>query len=364
MRRVAFPAPRAQQQPQTPLFTNAKLRLAAVIVVACSILLALPVVLSGFLLDIAILILFWSYLGSAWNILGGYTGQFSFGHAAFYGIGAYTSTWLLVRHGVNPWLGMVAGGILAALFGLGMGFVSWRYGLRGPYFALVTFAFAEVLRLFANNWEVINGSLGLQIPLIRGNSWLAFQFEADKRPYYYIILVFLLFATLLTYILSKTRAGFYMRAIREDEDAAAALGVNTMRYKLLAMAISAFLTALGGTFYAQYLFFIDPGIVFGSHVSIEILIRPLVGGVGTVLGPLVGGLLLTPLSEFTRTLVRNPPAFIPFAHLLQGRAGLDGILFGLLLVIVILFIPEGIIGSVRKRLDRHHGGHNRADGEL
>jgi branched-chain amino acid transport system permease protein len=316
------------------------------------VLLVLPNFLNNFLLDIATLILFWSFLGTAWNILGGYAGQFSFGHAAFYGIGAYTSTWLLIERGLSPWIGLVVGGLLAVAFGLFTGFLSWRYGLRGPYFALATFAFAEMLRLFTTNWTVVNRSLGLQVPLIGGNSWSAFQFEADKTPYYYIILSFLLLAIATTYLLARSKAGYYLQAIRENEDAASALGVNTLRYKLLAMGLSAFLTAMGGTFYAQYLFFISPDLVFGAKVSVEILLRPIIGGVGTVLGPFLGGLILTPLSEFTRALIRQPPPFLPFLEPFKGRAGVDLMIFGAILVFVIMFLPDGVFGWVRERWNR------------
>ncbi len=309
-------------------------------------LLALPGALSQFQLGVVILILFWSYLGTAWNILGGYAGQFSFGHAAFFGIGAYTSTWLLVARGVNPWIGMLVGGLLAMAFGFFIAFLTARYGIRGPYFALATFAFAEMLRLAASNWELINGPRGLQISLIGGDSWLAFQFETDKRPYYYVMLGLLLGALGLTTALARSKAGYYFQAIREDEDAAAALGVPTLGYKLLATGLSAFLTALGGTFYAQYLFFIDPGLVFGASVSVEILLRPLLGGAGTVLGPLVGGLMLTPLAEVTRSALRTPP---PFLETLRGRAGVDVMLFGAILMLVVLFLPQGLVGWLQVR---------------
>jgi len=303
-----------------------------------------PLFLRGYLLDVVILIVFWSFLGSAWNLLSGLAGQFSFGHAAFFGIGAYTSTVLLVRYGINPWVGMLFGAGLAALAGSLLGFLCWRYGVRGPYFALTTFAFAEVLRLFTNNWTFTNRSLGLQVPLIGGNSLLAFQFELDKRPYYWIIVAFLLMALGTTIFIERSRTGYFLRAIRDDEDAAAALGIPIMRYKIVAMAVSAALTAMGGTFYAQYMFYIDPTIVFGAHVSVDILMRPLVGGVGTPLGPVIGGILLTPLGEVARALVRTPPEFLPFADFIRGRSGLDGLLLGIILIIVILKVPQGVIG--------------------
>lgn len=313
------------------------------------IVLVLPLVLDSYLLSLAILILFWGLLGQGWNIMGGYAGQFSFGHAAFYGLGAYTSTWLLVNAGVNPWIGMLAGGLVAVVFGLFTGFLTFRYGLRGPYFALATFAFAEMLRLIAINWEVVNKSRGIQVPLRGTDSLLAFQFETTKVPYYYIILGMVLFTLALTYWIDHSKLGYYFKAIRENEEAAAALGVNPLRYKLLAMSISAFITAMGGTFYSQYLLFIDPEIVFGPQASVEILLRPIIGGAGTVLGPIVGALLLTPLSEFTRTLLREPPGFLA---LLRGHAGTDMMVFGALLIVTIILMPSGLVGWVAKHWNR------------
>ena len=313
------------------------------------IVLVLPLVLDSYLLSLAILILFWGLLGQGWNIMGGYAGQFSFGHAAFYGLGAYTSTWLLVNAGVNPWIGMLAGGLVAVVFGLFTGFLTFRYGLRGPYFALATFAFAEMLRLIAINWEVVNKSRGIQVPLRGTDSLLAFQFETTKVPYYYIILGMVLLTLALTYWIDHSKLGYYFKAIRENEEAAAALGVNPLRYKLLAMSISAFITAMGGTFYSQYLLFIDPEIVFGPQASVEILLRPIIGGAGTVLGPIVGALLLTPLSEFTRTLLREPPGFLA---LLRGHAGTDMMVFGALLIVTIILMPSGLVGWVAKHWNR------------
>lgn len=314
--------------------------------------LVLPFFVDTYLQSLAILILFWALLGQGWNIMGGYAGQFSFGHAAFYGLGAYTSTWLLVYAGVNPWIGMLIGGLVAVAFGLFTGFLTFRYGLRGPYFALATFAFAEMLRLIAVNWEVVNKSRGIQVPLRGGDSLLAFQFETTKVPYYYIILAMVLAAILATYLIDRSKMGYYFKAIRENEEAAAALGVDLLKYKLWAMSISAFITALGGTFYSQYLLFIDPEIVFGSQVSVEILLRPIIGGAGTVFGPFVGALLLTPLSEITRALLREPPAFLPFLSIFKGRSGIDMMIFGALLIVVIIFMPNGLAEWLVKHLQR------------
>jgi len=288
-----------------------------------------PPLLPKYPLEILISILFFAYLGLAWNILGGYAGQFSFGHAAFFGIGAYTSTLLLLRAGVSPWLGMLAGGALAAAFGLFAGYLSFRYGLRGPYFSLVTLAFAEMLRVVSVNAKVVGASLGLVVPT--GTPSPAFFVFAGKLPYYYVILAMTGLALLITRRVARGRLGYALIAVRENEDAAEAAGVNALGGKLAAMALSSFLTALGGTFYAQYFAYIDPTITFGPAISIQALLPAIVGGAGTVLGPLMGAFVLTPISELTRAVLR-------------GRAGADIMLYGLILVLVISFLPQGLMG--------------------
>lgn len=326
----------------------------ALIILGLVILLILPQFFSPFLLSLAILILFWAYLGQCWNIMTGYTGQFSFGHAAYFGIGAYTSTWLLVNMGVNPWIGMIIGGIFAMLFGLFVGFLAFRSGLRGIYFALTTFAFSMVLLFTSSNLAIINKTMGIQVPLIGGDSWLRFQFETTRVPYYYIILGMMLVSIIVVYLIGRSKLGYYFKAIREDQDAAAALGVNLLRYKMTGMGISSFMTALGGTFYAQYFYYIDPDLVFGFFLNVEILLAPIIGGVGTLFGPVVGALILTPLSEFTRTLIRQPPGFLPFLLPLQGRAGVDVMLYGLILIVIIIFLPQGLVGWIRQLRRRGH----------
>ena len=301
---------------------------------ALAALVALPPLMSKYHLEILISVLFWAYLGIAWNMLGGYAGQFSFGHAAFFGIGAYTSTLLLLRAGLTPWIGMALGGVLAAVFGLFEGYLSFRYGLKGPYFSLVTLAFAEMLRVIAVNTKAVGSSLGLVVPTSPSAPGL-FIFS-DKLPYYYIILAMGALALALTWKIGRSRLGFSLAAVRENEDAAETAGVDALATKLRAMALSSFLTALGGTFYAQYFAYIDPTITFGPAVSIQGLLQAIVGGAGTVLGPLLGSFVLTPISELSRAAIR-------------GRAGVDVMVYGLVLILVISFLPNGLMGWVRRR---------------
>lgn len=317
--------------------------------------LLLSLFLNQFLLSLLILVFFWAYLGNAWNIMAGYAGQFSFGHAMFYGIGAYTSTVLLVDLGISPWVGMLAGALLAALFGAIVGYLLFRFGVRGHFFALGTFAVAEMVRLFSTELEFINTSIGIHIPLVRGDSWLRMQFEETPANYLLVILILFVIGHIVTIIIVNNRLGYYLQAIRENEEAAAALGVDTLRYKVIAVAISGALTAIGGSFFAHYFLFVDPTLAFGVSVSVQILLRPILGGVGTIWGPLVGALVLTPLAELTRSLVRTPPPFLDF---IQGRAGVDVMLFGAVLIIVVLLMPDGLVGAGRRLWERSRRPHD------
>ncbi len=295
-------------------------------------LLILPLFIGGYFLHLITMIFYFAYLGTAWNILGGYAGQFSFGHAAFFGVGAFTSTLLQIHLGINPWLGMFLGGVVGLLLGLFVGSLTFRYGLRGPYFALSMLAVAEMLRLLAVEWMAVKYPLGITIPL-KGNSLLYFQFTT-KVPYYYIAFGMMVVGLYVTRLIEMRRIGSYFIAIRENESAADALGVNVFKYKLIAMVISAFLTAAGGTFYAQYYLTIEEESCFGTSVSIELLLGPVIGGAGTVLGPLVGASILEILSEGTR-------------NFLKGYSGVHLMVYGAILILVIIFLPRGILGGLR-----------------
>jgi branched-chain amino acid transport system permease protein len=308
------------------------------VVAALAVLLALPVVLSSYAVTIFILIFFYGFLGQAWNIVGGYAGQLSAGHAAFVGVGGYTAAMLSIEAGLTPWVGMFVGAALAALLGAIIGYLGFRFGLRGFYFVLLTVAFAEICRIAVSNIDAIGGPLGLYITFTGDPRQFQFQ---DGRVYYYIALALMLAATATAWAIARRRFGIYLAAIREDEAAAEALGVNALKYKMLAMVVSSFLTGLGGTFYAFYLFSLQPNTLFGIPLSVEIIIRPIVGGAGTLLGPILGSFILTPLAELSR--------------LYLGQGGLHGahlIAYGVLLIGVVLFLPEGAYPRLRRVLQR------------
>ena len=303
------------------------------------VLLAAPLFLGSYATTVLIFIFFYGFLGQAWNLVGGYAGQLSVGHAAFVGIGAYTAAMLSMKAGITPWLGMFAGGALAAVLGAVIGYLGFRFRLRGFYFVLLTVAFAEVCRIVALNTEAIGGALGLYITFT-GNP-RHFQFQ-DNRYYYYIALALMLGATGIVALIERRRFGAYLAAIREDETACEALGVNAFKYKLLAMIVSSFLTGIGGTFYAFYLFSLQPNAVFGIPLSVEIIIRPIVGGTGTLLGPILGSYILSPLAELSR-----------FYFSAGGWSGAHLIVYGVLLIGVVLFVPQGAYPYLRRLFAGH-----------
>jgi branched-chain amino acid transport system permease protein len=309
--------------------------------VALAGLLALPLALGDYPLHVLVEILLVAYLGGAWNLAGGYAGLFSFGHAAFYGLGAYTSTVLLLGIGLTPWIGLLAAGAMGALLGTGIGALCFRYRLRGPFLALATLAVAEMLRVAAINTRTVGGAMGLLIPL-RGSAPAFFQFR-DKRAYYYVALLLVVGMVFLTRALERSRWGYRFQAVRDDDEAAACLGVDVFRTKCLAMALSGGLTAVGGVFYAQYFFFIDPPTLFGSGASVDILLPAIVGGAGTVAGPLVGAALLGPLAEITRGYLR-------------GYVGVHLIAYGLILLGVILYLPQGLVPAATGWWRRRRAG--------
>jgi branched-chain amino acid transport system permease protein len=291
-------------------------------------------VTSGYALNAIIMTLYVAALGQAWNILGGFGGQFSFGHAVFFGTGAYAMAVLQVKLGWNAWAALpaalAAGGAVGALVGA----LSFRYGLRGSYFALVTLAFAEVFRILANTFDFTGAGVGLMVPL---KASIAELQPADRAGYLWLILALVVAGGVISWWLKHSRYGAWLQAVRDNEDSAAALGVNAFRVKLVAIVISGALMAAGGAFYVQYLHYIDPHIAYGAAVSVEALLGPIVGGVGTVWGPLLGAGVLHVLGEATRGLMGDAP-------------GLNLVVYGVVLILMVMFLPSGIIGIFRRRL--------------
>lgn len=301
---------------------------------------------SNFWMNFAVLVLFFGYLGQSWNILAGYAGQFSFGHAAFFGTGAYVAAILQLKFGVNPWLGLFLSAVGGGLVGAFIGALSFRYGLRGAYFTLVTLAFAEVLRVLSNSPGLTGGGLGLMVPLNYGIGNLQF---ADKTGYYYIILAMTAGSLVFAWYLERSRFGARLMAVRENEDAAKALGVNVFRYKLMAIISSGAMAGLGGTFYVQYFYYLDPAIAYGPAKSIEMLLMTIVGGMGTVFGPLVGSLVLHLVGDLTRAVLADAP-------------GLNLVFYGVVLIVILRYLPNGLIGEAKALQRRWRAARQRAAG--
>jgi branched-chain amino acid transport system permease protein len=316
--------------------------LAVIVVVAIPI----PFMLSRPQMEIAVRILLFAVISIGWNIMGGFGGYFSFGHAAFFGVGAYTSAWLLTNVGLSPWIGMIAGALLAGLFAVLTGYLSFRYKLTGAYFALATLAFAEMLRHISTHSEFVNRARGFRVPLLREDSWWMLQFSPGSRNYYFAILGLFAAAMVAVILLMRSRAGYYIVALREDEAAATSLGINPMRYKLFAVFLSGAITGVGGVFFFQFLFFIDPDLAFGAAISVQAILPAIIGGTGTLWGPPVGAIMLVGLGEFTAGLTRNPPEALSF---LAGRSGLDLMIFGAILILIIMFLPRGLYGTIAER---------------
>jgi branched-chain amino acid transport system permease protein len=284
--------------------------------------------------DVLIRVFLFATLAQAWNILAGYCGQISLGHAIFFGTGAYTAGMFVARDIASPWVGLLVGALLAVALSQVIGAPVFR--LRGHYFAIATIAVGEIVHILAVNWDLIGAARGLYIPVKRPDSLVNFQFHESKAVYYYIVLGLLVLGLAITRWIERSRLGYYFRAVREEQEAAASLGVPVARTKRLAFAISAALTAACGTFYAQYVLFIDPESVLPLSLSILICLVAVLGGVGTLWGPLVGAAVLIPLGEATRIYLGG-----------TGRA-LDLVIYGGLIMVVSVVQPAGLVGIARR----------------
>jgi branched-chain amino acid transport system permease protein len=297
----------------------------------------LPLVSSPFGQHVMILTFLFAMCGVAWNVMGGYAGMFSFGQASFFGIGAYTSSFLLLTFRVSPWIGLAAGGIISSLLAAAIGYPCSK--LRGHYFAIASIAFAEIVRIVFTNWQLVGAAEGLTIPMLK-ESFAHFMFHSSKLPYYYIILAFLLLAVAVCHWVSTSKMGYYFRAIKESHEIAQVLGVDVVRYRLYAIMISAFLTSMAGTFYAQYILYIDPDSVMILPISVQIVLVAMLGGASTVLGPVVGAAVLVPLSEYSR------------AWLGYKGTGTDMIIYGTLITVISMYQPDGVWGAITNRIRR------------
>jgi branched-chain amino acid transport system permease protein len=301
---------------------------AAIIALAC-----IPFVTdSNAVLNFLVTALLLTLAGQGWNVLGGYGGQYSFGHAAFFGTGAYVTAILQVRYGLNAWPAFGVGIVAGAAVGAVIGVLTFRLGLRGSYFALVTLAFAEVLRIIASVAPITGAGVGTLIKLDLGARALQFQ---SRAAFYWFILALVAVALAITKLIEQSRFGAWLVAVRENEDAARALGVDATRVKLGAMTISAAMTAAAGCFYAQYFLFLDAAIAYGPWISVEVLLAPIIGGVGTVFGPLLGALMVKTLGEAAKYVTGDVP-------------GLDLVLYGVVLILVVGFAPRGVAGVVAR----------------
>jgi branched-chain amino acid transport system permease protein len=301
-------------------------------VVLASCIVAAAVVSNRYAVDIMIRTFLWAGLALAWNIAGGYAGLISFGHAAFFGIGAYTSTILLLNYGVPPWFGMFAGALIAGCAGALLTMVCAR--LRGPFFILSTLAAGEVVRIAALNWRTLTGGPeGLEIPPVPSVVDMVFK---SQWPYATIVIAYMLAMFALSVWIEQTRYGYYLFATRDDEDGASAIGINPRHTRTAAMAVSAATTAIGGTLFAQYFLYLDPTHVISPDISFQFALICAVGGLGTASGPVFGALIIVPLSELLRGLLS------------QSTSGLHLVIYGIIVIIVILYFPSGISGAISR----------------
>lgn len=278
--------------------------------------------------NVIVLTLMYAALSQSWNILGGYCGQISLGHALYFGIGAYTTSLLYTKVGILPWFGMLAGGLIAAALALALGYQLFR--LAGHYFTIATIVIAEAGLLLVHNWDWAGAATGIQWPFV-ADSWASFQFGRSKLPYIYFALVLFAATWLVTFLIEGSRWGYWWRAVKDNADAAQSLGVMIFKSKMAAAAVSAFFTAVGGAFYAAFVQYIDPESVMAFNFSLLMALPAVLGGIGTLWGPALGAAILIPMTEVTRSYLGG-----------SGR-GIDLIVYGLLIMVIALARPQGLV---------------------
>lgn len=323
------------------LFDGVSLRSGLLLALFLMAMIAAPWFANDYLLTVLIIILYFAYTGQAWNIMMGFAGQLSLGHALYVGLGAYTAAALFVHFGVGPWLGLLLAVPVAVVVGAFIGFLAFRFGVAGVYFAILTIAFAEFARIGFDHFRWVGGSAGFFLPVSQRTANDLWRLRGDPTMFYYVILAATSFAFILCHVLLRSRIGYFWQAIREDEEAARALGIDTFRYKMIAVALSAGMTSFAGVFYAFYYNNLFPEQIFHISQSIEIILGPIIGGIGTLFGPILGAFLLTGLAEsLTETL----------SALGLDLPGAKQVFYGLCLLFVVVALPDGVWPPIAKRL--------------
>jgi branched-chain amino acid transport system permease protein len=304
-----------------------------------------PAVANDYLITVLILIFYFAYVGQAWNLMMGFAGQLSLGHALYVGLGAYAAAALYVHFGISPWLSLWASVAVAASTGGLIGFLAFRFGVAGVYFAILTIAFAEFARLAFDHWSWVGGSAGFFLPVANYAKNDLINLRGSPTMFYYVLLAMTVGAFLLCHALLRSRAGYYWLAIRESPEAAQALGINLFRYRMYVVMLSAAMTSLGGVVFAFYYNNLFPEQVFHISRSIELILAPIIGGIGTLFGPIIGAFLLTALAEGLDEVMRAVGLDVP---------GVKQIFYGLCLLGVVMFLPDGVWPPLAKalRLDR------------
>ena len=305
------------------------------------LMLALPAVAGPYWLSVATLILYFAYTGQAWNVMMGFAGQLSLGHSLYVGVGAYAAGGIFFHYGIGPWAGLWVAMLLCVALGLVIGFLAFRFGISGVYFALLTIAFAEFTRIGFDHLDWLGGPGGMFLKVAQRDSWDVLNFRGPPLMYYYSMLLLAAGAFILCFFLLKSRAGYYWQAIRENEEAAQALGINTFRWKMAAVALSAAMTSISGVFFAFYYNNLFPHEIFSMNRSIELILGPVIGGIGTLFGPIFGAAVLTLLSDGITEALAALGWEIP---------GIKQVFYGLVLLAVVMFLPHGIWPAIAKRL--------------
>ncbi len=328
----------------TAVWRDAPARSRWSLLVLLVVLALLPLVADRYILTTMIVILTLAFVGQAWNIMMGFAGQLSLGNALYVGLGAYTSAALFTFFSLTPWLGMLVAVVVCVVAATFIGWLAFRFGIGGTYFALLTIAFAEFTRIGFENWPLMGGAAGFFIRVAPGGTrdWL--NLRGGPLMFYYVALALAVLAFVVSAWLLRGRAGYYFRAIRDNEDAARAAGIDTFRYKLLAVQISGGLTALAGVFYAFYYNNLFPDQIFNISRSIEIVLVPIIGGIGTLFGPVLGAAILAVLSEALTTGLGAIGVDVP---------GVKQVLYGVVLAASIMFMPNGVWPAIARRLGLH-----------